>query len=351
MNHPLPPWLTAPLVRLLAQPVPPALLIGGAAGIGKSALAEAFGQALLCEAPGQSAGARQPACGQCAACRWFAEGSHPDFRRISPNTDTESAEADPDAPAPTARARKTGASRLIRLEQIHAVLEFASIGGHRGSRRIILIDPADAMNREGSNALLKTLEEPSSGLLFILVSSSAQRLLPTVRSRCRQLTLPAVPQPQALAWLAAQLQIAPAQAADLLAAEGGAPLSAANVASQDSGDRASVGAVHRLLVDVLGQLPDTSLAGSIDTIAECEPRLLVRFTQQWLFDLACVKAGAQPRYFPARLDRLRTLAGRTSLAALARASQALVHQRALVDHPLNPRLFAEETMRHYVEVY
>ncbi|WP_439272280.1 DNA polymerase III subunit delta' [Pseudochrobactrum sp. HB0163] len=83
---------------------------------------------------------------------------------------------------------KTGKFRTaITVEEIRRITHFLSRTSGDGSWRIVMIDPADDMNRNAANALLKTLEEPPARALFILVSHSSGRLLPTIRSRCQSL--------------------------------------------------------------------------------------------------------------------------------------------------------------------
>ncbi|HWD13319.1 DNA polymerase III subunit delta' [Pseudochrobactrum sp. sp1633] len=83
---------------------------------------------------------------------------------------------------------KTGKYRTaITVEEIRRITHFLSRTSGDGAWRIIIIDPADDMNRNAANALLKTLEEPPARALFILISHSSGRLLPTIRSRCQSL--------------------------------------------------------------------------------------------------------------------------------------------------------------------
>lgn len=89
---------------------------------------------------------------------------------------------------------KTGKYRTgITVEEIRRITHFLSRTSHDGSWRIVIIDPADDMNRNAANALLKTLEEPPARALFILISHSSGKLLPTIRSRCQSLTFKALP--------------------------------------------------------------------------------------------------------------------------------------------------------------
>ena len=183
----LPPWLQAPLTSLLAMraSLPHALLLQGPRGIGKALLAERFAQSLLCEAPAPDG----QACGSCNACGWFGAGNHPDFRRISPLIDEEGS------------GKSERSRREIKIDQIRALGDFVGIGAHRAGRKLVLIDPADAMNMPAANALLKTLEEPTGDTVFLLVCGNAGALPATVRSRCVPFKLFTPDAGQAQAWL------------------------------------------------------------------------------------------------------------------------------------------------------
>lgn len=170
--------------------VPHALLFHGPDGVGKRLLAERFAASLLCVAPRDDGSA----CGRCAACTKAAHGNHPDLLVVTrlPKTDAKGpADAadlveDGDDPA------DTGAGELrkwIVVSQIRSLSEHASYAPREGRRRVFLVDPADRMNAEAQNALLKTLEEPPERTLILLLASRPHVLLPTVRSRCFQLGL------------------------------------------------------------------------------------------------------------------------------------------------------------------
>jgi DNA polymerase-3 subunit delta' len=93
------------------------------------------------------------------------------------------------------------ASRQIVIEQIRDLQQALTTGGHRGSQRVAIVDPAEAMNLYTANALLKLLEEPTTNVQFILVSSSPKRLLPTIRSRCQTWAFPRPAGELAARWL------------------------------------------------------------------------------------------------------------------------------------------------------
>ena len=172
----MPPWNQSILDSLKArlERLQHALLLHGARGVGKLALAERFAQLLLCE---HEDAARRP-CGACGACRWFLAGNHPDFRRLEPEAlMPEAPEGEEGEEGPARRAKQP--SLVIKIEQVRALADFLSVGSHRGKRRIALVHPAEDMNPNAANALLKGLEEPPAGAVFVLVSHRPARLLPT----------------------------------------------------------------------------------------------------------------------------------------------------------------------------
>ncbi|MBN3819706.1 DNA polymerase III subunit delta', partial [Paraburkholderia sp. Se-20369] len=199
------PWQTDDWNRLqqLRAQWPHALLLHGQAGIGKLRFAQHLAQGFLCETP-QPDGAP---CGTCAACNWFAQGNHPDYRIVLPEALAGEAPGAADDAGKPADAddggKKTRApSKEIKIEQVRALLDFCGVGSHRGGARVVVLYPAEALNVAASNALLKTLEEPPAGVVFLLVSARIDRLLPTIISRCRQWPM-TVPAPEAAAaWLA-----------------------------------------------------------------------------------------------------------------------------------------------------
>ncbi|TEU31202.1 DNA polymerase III subunit delta', partial [Burkholderia cepacia] len=199
------PWQTDDWNRLqqLRAQWPHALLLHGQAGIGKLQFAQHLAQGFLCESPQPNG---EP-CGACAACTWFSQGNHPDYRIVLPEAlagEAPGAADDPKAADADEGGKKTRApSKEIKIEQVRALLDFCGVGSHRGGARVVVLYPAEALNVAASNALLKTLEEPPSGVVFLLVSARIDRLLPTIISRCRQWPM-TVPAPDAAAaWLAA----------------------------------------------------------------------------------------------------------------------------------------------------
>jgi len=178
------------LVGLLARAIPreslpPSLIFAGPAGVGKRLVATAIAQVLNCTD-------RQPflkddpdagldACGKCAACQRIARGAHPDVLVVEP-----------------------GDSGSIKVDQVREVVDRAGYRPFEGRRRAVIIDEADAMVPAAQNALLKTLEEPPSASVFMLVTSRPDALLPTVQSRCPRLRFWPLTAPEVAAVLVRQ---------------------------------------------------------------------------------------------------------------------------------------------------
>lgn len=151
--------------------------IVGDRGIGKRHFSRAFIGFLLCNKPDESG-----ACGKCHSCQVLASGVHPDFHELTPDD----------------------GSSVIGVDDVRKVSAFSSLTAQLGENKIILIHPAEALNINAANALLKNLEEPQKNTYFFLVGEAVSRLPATVRSRCqiRHFIKPAGD--VALAWLQTQ---------------------------------------------------------------------------------------------------------------------------------------------------
>ena len=149
------------------------LLFHGPEGVGKRTTAIALAAALNC-------GARQgdDACGVCVSCRKIEKGIHPDLHYVT--------------------LEKT----VIPIDAIRKLREEAAYRPFEGNRRVFIVDPADRMSADAQNALLKTLEEPSSTSCLVLVTSRLMHLLPTTRSRCAAIAFGTMPPSELAAHLA-----------------------------------------------------------------------------------------------------------------------------------------------------
>jgi DNA polymerase-3 subunit delta' len=222
-------WLASArdqFVRLSAQ-LPHAMLIQSARGMGKHKLATEMVSSLLCEAPVKHEQSLQ-ACGKCRNCTMFDSGNHPDFHYISSERYVESNDsvlahyAERYLEAPEKRGKRKP-RKIISVDQIRALIDNFGLSNHSADRKIALIMPADTMNINASNALLKLLEEPNPDSVIILVCNDLSRLPMTIRSRCIGLNVDPPLLEQAVAWLTSQ-GVSDDKAYKALAICGGAPL-------------------------------------------------------------------------------------------------------------------------------
>lgn len=234
------------------QRLPHALVLSGPAGIGKQRLARSFLEALLCQQPQGGL-----ACGRCQSCHLAAAGSHPDMAVLVPDEEKK--------------------SKVIKIDQVRELVEFFSKTAQYGGRRVALLWPAETMNRNAQNALLKTLEEPGRGAFLLLLCNQPSRLLPTVRSRCQQRQLGVPDHSSALAWLAEQTG-KEADARALLAAAGGAPLKA--LALEQAEWFAQRDALLGQFVAVLEGRTPASIAAQ--TLLKHDPLALLEALHGWL---------------------------------------------------------------------
>ena len=318
------PWLAGPARDIATRQRGHALLVQGSAGAGVFELALRVARTWLCE----TAGADAP-CGRCTACHLLATNSHPDFLALLPElTQVELGWSVGGNDAPEAGdgegKAKRKPSKEIRIEAVRDAIAWTQKSSSRGRAKVLLLFPADAMNLVASNALLKTLEEPPEGVRLLLVAEDAERLLPTLRSRCQRLLFEGPTPAQALAWLEGQ---GAANAPVLLAAAGGQPLAARRLAAEGF-DAAAWLALPRRIADGRWEPP----AGA--TI----PRLR-EVLQKLCHDAMAVAAGSEPRYFPAA-----SLPPAAAWSKLADWSQSLARLARHDEHPFNAPLITDSLL-------
>ena len=252
------PWLAAAR-RGLTQALgtgrlPHALMLQGLPGLGKTALAEWLARLALCDRP------QAAPCGSCVSCRLHAAGTHPDLARVG-----------------LVEERKQ-----VAVDDVRELTARLSLKSLRGGRKVGIVDPADAMNASGANALLKTLEEPPPDTLLILTVARPDRLPATVASRCQRLAIAVPAQGVALAWLAAQ---AGAGGAGVdwrgpLALAAGAPLAALRLAERGGAT----------LDRDMAEVPALLAQGNADLVALAErfqqhlPAERLRWIENWVTD-------------------------------------------------------------------
>lgn len=310
------PWLESlrPALRAAeaAGRFPHALLLHANPGTGGETLALWVTQLLLCRVRGE-----RP-CGECLDCRRVLEGQHPDFTLLTPIEE----------------------SKQIRIDQIRELLSELTLTSHGRGYKVALITPADALNVNAANALLKTLEEPSARTLLLLLAAEPSRLPATVRSRCQRLRVAPPTRAESLAWLEAQRPGADFGAAlDIL---GNAPFAAREA------DLAALSAVRKDTLDALTQLRHGGgdPAGIAERWARGETGLHLRTVETWISERirramvgsdGSVESGASP-HLSERVEDLNI----RSLFGLLDQTRELA---ALLETPLNRALGIENLLR------
>lgn len=316
------PWLQDAWQRLYgyreSERVPHALLLTGPEGLGKLELARAFVALLLCNQPSASG-----ACGSCAACVQLQAGSYPDFHEITLEEDD-----------------KGKLRRQIVVDQIRELSAKLALTSRQGGWKVALIHPADAMNVNAANSLLKTLEEPAARSLLLLVTHRPAALSATIRSRCQQLAIARPDTAVATAWLQEQGARQPETA---LAFSGRAPLRAQELMRDGFLEQrreilqrvAAVRMRGASAVTVAAELEKIDLSAVIEFL-DAVTEDLVRLLQ--------LPAEHVRLRNPDLHNSLKTLIEGLDLVALHRYREVLKDARRLADTSVNPRLLLESLL-------
>lgn len=338
------PWQHELWAQLVGwrERLPHALLLHGGRGIGKCQLMKAFAQLLLCESPADTA-----PCGRCAGCQLLAADNHPDLRWLTPAAsmpDRDDAEVNDDGAQAASKAAKP--SREIVIDQVRKTSDFLSISSHRGGRRVVLLFPAEALNAPAANALLKVLEEPPPGAVFLAVSDQLDAVLPTILSRCVLLRAP-IPSPaQALQWLRS---VGVDRAEAKLAEAGGAPLGIGDEAGLDQ--RQTLDPVlQEALIKLLSRGSALTGAQIVSTVPkDIAVAPAIRLLQRWGWDLLAERLAGRVRYYPQYQRQFATLSRAIEPSRVVDWAAALAQTQAVSDHPLNARLVVESALLGYAE--
>lgn len=311
------PWLEAPLRQALAQQRAHALLVSAPEGIGALEFMLGLAQAWLCEAAPEA----RP-CGRCESCRLLHAQAHPDLKLLMPEAlRVERGWAGAAEEGEDGAKAKRKPSRQIRIDEIRSAIDWIGRSSSRAQAKVVLLFPAEAMNMQSANALLKTLEEPPGSARLLLGTADPAQLLATVRSRCQTITLHQPTTQQALAWLS-ERGIADARA--LLAAAGGRPLRAAEMAAAGIGTKAWQ-ALPQAVADGRSQaFAGWSVASVLDALCKL------------CHDAMRMAAGGQPVFFEPQA--IPKGAGLVSLNELARSLARVAAQR---EHPWNEGLLID----------
>ena len=159
------PWLSQARQRLrdsmLAGRLPHSSLLLSPPGLGAEQLANWMAALALCESP-----AERP-CGVCASCSLLRSDSHPDYHVVRLEED----------------------AKQIKVDQVRELIGSLLLKSYRGGYKVGIIEGAEALNANGANAFLKTLEEPSADTMLVMIARPTHRLPATIASRCLRLAL------------------------------------------------------------------------------------------------------------------------------------------------------------------
>ncbi|MDP8256388.1 MAG: DNA polymerase III subunit delta' [Candidatus Alcyoniella australis] len=270
------PRVSAALLRALKlERVAHAYLFVGADGVGRRTTARLLAMALNCESSGADA------CGECGPCRKIIRGTHPDIVELTPEKD------------------------FITIGQVRELQASMAYRPYEGRFRVISVAPAEAMNANAQNALLKTLEEPPQGNVLILICASPQRLLRTIQSRCQRMVFGLLPRPVIVRLLCEQ-GVEP-QRAELLArlAEGSLGRAQALAQGELQLQRERIAVALEALSEGgthgIWEFAEQLAQGDIDELDES-----LELTKTWLRDALLIRSGAGSERL-LNIDRLELL--------------------------------------------
>lgn len=232
------PWLQKFFIDSFKEKskFPTALLIAGDQNIGKIELANAFAQRLLCQ---NLAGDKD--CSSCSSCHLLENGNHPDYHLITNEYSMRDC-SDSFLRAATRyqlgtekeRSKRKTPKKTIVVEQIRELVVNLSVSAHYGAEKVVIIYPAEDLNINASNAMLKTLEEPTLKTYFLILIKESYLLPATIRSRCVKLTVPKPSREISLEWLRKQIKIERSEAKVLLGLAEDSPFRALDIYNNGS---------------------------------------------------------------------------------------------------------------------
>lgn len=298
--------------QLKADKLPHALLLSGKEGLGKLAFAQTLAHSLLCQQPLDNGAA----CGVCAACQLLAVDTHPDLLVL--------------------QAEEVG--KALKVDEVRELSSRLQLTSQFGGYKVALIVDAHDMNINAANSLLKTLEEPSQQAVLILVSSRAEKLPITVRSRCQRIIFNEPDEALALDWLARQ---GVEDSSQLLRLAHGAPLLAQQLKNSELYEQH-----QQLIKSLLALAANQPLLAQAELLHKLPLVYLLNWLYDWVQDLIKLHQCADQAVlvhetYRSELSRLVT---RSSLPALYDYLEQLLKQKQLQSIPLNSQLLWEDLL-------
>ena len=334
--------------------LPNGLLIYGPRGIGTIDLIVSYAKSLFCEHPHSDG----TPCGACKGCKMANAYTHPDLRYVFSEAEAIPRGIPFEPPSNATKDRKI--YREILIHQPRELTDFLNLAPHiNNGRRLIVVYPADAIRADAAATFLKSLEEPPERTTFLLVADDIDKVLPTIRSRCRLLRAKAPTHDEALAWLKEK---GVNDAEEALARAAGRPCLVTDEeairrnADIDAKTREQLLTLTTMAPAVRLELLKTLAQGArIDPtkIAVKEGRTALPVSavlpvlERWSYDLLAVKEGLEPHYFPAYSAQMKALVKEVEVQKLFKFNDSLKAMRRVVTHPLNAQLIIEQAILRY----
>lgn len=312
------PWLEPYRERLTAvhwqKRFPHALLLTGQTGMGKAVFADELACFLLCERPKDG----MSPCRECTSCTLFEAGSNPDYFRLTPEED----------------------SRVIKIDQVRHLSEHLSLTSHGNGYKVAVLTPADGLNVNAANGLLKTLEEPSDNTVLVLVSAHPARLPATIRSRCQEVRILAADRESTTRWLATRYDGPSPEV--YLALANGAPLQALQLAQEQALEERQR-RFHALVGIHAGQESPLTVAQGW---AADEDLKGLRWMREWLMDMLRIRLSGQTQGIHGidLQDGLSALARKLDSRVLFGLLDGINRMLKLADSTLNRQMMMEDIL-------
>jgi DNA polymerase-3 subunit delta' len=309
-----------------------AYLFAGPAHVGKTVAALQFAQLLNCTG-------EEPPCGRCRQCERIAGGGHSDVEIVTIGGLCKESQHD----------HAKDSSRDIRICQVRRMEEVVSRAPYEGKHRVMIVEPADAMNETTQNALLKTLEEPPDNVVIILITDREEMLLPTIRSRTRRVAFTGLRKDAIERALRTRWDVEPERAAELARLSRGR-LGWAVQALHDE----RVLEQRREALDTAQALASAPLserfafaaeAGGKYTRDRAGVQAVLEAWEEWWRDILLIAAGREKQaVHRERLDSLRPLAAQCDVPSAVRALRAIGEARGQLAENASPALTLEVMM-------
>lgn len=315
---------------------------------GGEILLQQLANSVLCENPSTS----KIACGQCTGCQLLAAHSHPDFRIIRPSI--------LDINHPIEELRPEKPSKEIRIAQVRELTNMVNQTSHRGGMRVILIYPANKLNTNAANALLKTLEEPNAHTLFFLLANDIKQLLPTIVSRCLRINAKTPDIATAIHYLNQHIAPNP-NWAEHLTSENRAVLRVAqlhethyfslqNQLIQELTQGKRINPL-RLAETYEKHIKDADKARLLGKTHTLDISTIITWLQRWTHDLALCTQDSEARYYPQYKHELRQLITSINLFKLHQLHTQLLKEQQYSERSLNIKLWLEKLFLTYTQTF